>query len=568
LQMRTLNAPDALRWGIADAVQPSQEEALQYIADTLILRIQQEGKRPKGKVPLRSWRQRMLEATPLGRWLLFRGAERIVRRKLPDDMPAPLEALAAIKFGMSRGLQAGLHFERDAVGRLATTKAARNLITLFFLIESARKSENQEAPANGMTAIRRVGVVGAGTMGAGIAQLACVKGYQVVVQEINEVALKTGVQRIQDLLVKAVANRVLSIDEANNKLASLGQTTTYEGFETVDLVIEAAIEELEQKKAIFRELDRRTGPNTILATNTSSLSVTKLQEGLSHPERVAGLHFFNPVHKMPLVEVIEAQATAGRATAAVIGFASKLGKTPVVVKDSPGFVVNRILMPYLNEAGMLVAEGMGIEQVDRIMRRFGMPMGPLELLDQVGLDVAAHVAKVVGPVFQDRLQPHPALEQMCQRGWLGQKSGAGFYKYDGKKKTVNTNALAALGGQAKFQPKANGKANPIRDLEARERMVLLMVNEAAGYLAEGLAASADVVDLAMVLGTGWAPHRGGPLRYADDRGVGDIVKTLDILAKRIGPRFEPCAELRRRAASGEQFYRLLEEMQAVSTITN
>jgi 3-hydroxyacyl-CoA dehydrogenase/enoyl-CoA hydratase/3-hydroxybutyryl-CoA epimerase len=226
-------------------------------------------------------------------------------------------------------------------------------------------------------------------------------------------------------------------------------------------------------------------------------------------------------------------------------------------------------MPYLNEAGILVAEGMPVDKVDLAMRRFGMLMGPLEVLDQVGLDVAAHVARSVAPAFGDRLQPHPALEKMCQGGWLGQKSGFGFYRYQGKKKTVHAEALAKL--REELSPKSeirNPKSETpdpskgISDLKvARERMVCLMVNEAAACLAEGLAPSADVIDLAMVLGTGWAPHRGGPLRYADDRGTRDIVDTLEYLARQHGRRFEPCTELRRRAESGELFYSHLTTLQ-------
>ncbi len=561
LQLRQVNAPDALRWGLVDAVQPSADEALALIAGSFGERMRKQGKRPKRKPPVRTWRQRLLEATPMGRWALFRATERIIRRRLPDDMPAPLEALQSIRVGISQGLAAGLTFEREAVGRLATTTACHNLITLFFLMENARKGEGKEARGEDEAKpCRRVGVVGAGTMGAGIAQLAAVKGCNVIIQEVNNDALKAGVQRIEDLFNKAVANRVLSAEDARRKLESMGKTTTYAGFDTVDLVIEAAIEDLAQKKEIFQTLERQTRPNTILATNTSSLSVQDLQHGLEHPERVGGLHFFNPVHKMPLVEVIQAPQTAEAVSSTLTQWAASVGKTPVLVKDSPGFVVNRILFPYLNEAGMLVAERMPIEIIDRIMRRFGMPMGPLELLDQVGLDVAAHVAKAVGPVFRDRLMPHPALEQMCAHGWLGQKSGAGFYRYHGKKKKVNTEALAMLLGEAGRRDGALAKQlDPEKLLEARERMVLLMVNEAAAYLAEGLAPSADVIDLAMVLGTGWAPQRGGPLRYADDRGTDDIVATLERLAHKLGPRFEPCAELRRRAATKEPFYHLILE---------
>jgi 3-hydroxyacyl-CoA dehydrogenase/enoyl-CoA hydratase/3-hydroxybutyryl-CoA epimerase len=555
LQSRELNARDALRWGLVDEVAPNMEEVQASITRDLAERYLRQGKRPKDGPPLRSWRERLLESNAPGRALLFRGAERVVKRRVPDDMPAPLEALRAIRVGMSRGMDAGLTYEREAIGRLATTTAARNLITLFFLMEKARKPSDE--PDDVELPCRKVGVVGAGTMGAGIAQLAAVKGCQVVVQEINEGALAAGVKKIEDLFQKAVERKVMSADEARQKLAAIGKTTTWDGFGNSDLVIEAVIEDLDKKREVFAELERRTRPQTILATNTSSLSVTAIQQGMRHPERIGGLHFFNPVHKMPLVEVVCAPGTAESVGKAMARWAAAMGKTPVVVKDSPGFVVNRVLMPYMNEAGLLVAEGMPVEDIDRVMRRFGMPMGPLELLDQVGLDVAAHVAKVVGPVFAGRLTPHPALELMCQKGWLGQKSGAGFYVYDGKKKPrVNTEALGVLPhGERRSRP-----AGEKERVEARERMVLLMVNEAAACLEGGLAPTADVIDLAMIFGTGWAPHRGGPLRYADDRGVADIVETLDGLSRRLGPRLEPCEELRKRAKSKEKFYDFLDEL--------
>jgi 3-hydroxyacyl-CoA dehydrogenase/enoyl-CoA hydratase/3-hydroxybutyryl-CoA epimerase len=456
-------------------------------------------------------------------------------------------------------MSAGLAREREAIGRLATTKACRNLMTLFFLIERARKLQ-EDVDKDSVPEIRRVGVVGAGTMGAGIAQLAALKGFEVVVQEINDSALAAGIKKIEDLFQKAAERRLLSPEEAKQIMAAVGRTTTWQGFENTDLVIEAVIEDLNLKKEVFKELEKRTRSNTILASNTSSLVIRQLQEGLSHPDRVAGLHFFNPVHKMPLLEVVRTSATQEKVADILMQWGAAVGKTPVLVGDGPGFVVNRILMPYLNEAGMLVAEGMPVDKVDLTMRRFGMQMGPLELLDLVGLDVAAHIAKSVGPAFGDRLKPHPALELMCQAGWLGQKSGLGFYRYQGKKKTVHAEALAKLrenlnGGREPADPSLAADKLMIDQMkEAQERMVWLMVNEAAACLAEGLAPSADVIDLAMVLGTGWAPHRGGPLRYADDRGAGDVVKTLDTLSKDHGPRFEPCAELRRRAETKELFY--------------
>jgi 3-hydroxyacyl-CoA dehydrogenase/enoyl-CoA hydratase/3-hydroxybutyryl-CoA epimerase len=290
----------------------------------------------------------------------------------------------------------------------------------------------------------------------------------------------------------------------------------------------------------------------VLATNTSSLAVARLQEGMPHPERIAGLHFFNPVHKMPLVEVVRAPGNPEEVVALLTRFAIDLGKTPAVVGDGPGFVVNRVLMPYLDEAVRLVGEGLKVKEVDRLMRRFGMPMGPLELLDQIGLDVAAHVARLVRQQLGQTGSDIGVFEKMKENGWLGVKSERGFYVHKKRKAAVHRPAqelvreLAGGGG-----PSAN-LPGPARLAEARERMVLLMVNEAADVLARGLA-DAETVDLAMVFGTGWAPHRGGPLRYADDRGAADVVRALEQLASRLGPRFAPSAELKRRASSGERF---------------
>jgi 3-hydroxyacyl-CoA dehydrogenase/enoyl-CoA hydratase/3-hydroxybutyryl-CoA epimerase len=391
-------------------------------------------------------------------------------------------------------------------------------------------------------------------MGAGIAQLAAVKGFEVVIQEIDQDALASGGRRVDALFQKAVENGVLSPAEAAEKIAKIRKTVSWEGFDTVDLVVEAIVEDLEKKQQAFRKIASLTQSRTLLATNTSSLSVGAMQNHVDNARRFAGLHFFNPVHKMPLVEVIRGPLTDDPTLASLVHWASELGKTPVVLTDRPGFVVNRILFPYLNEAGMLVAEGMPVEQVDQIMRRFGMPMGPLELIDQIGIDIASHAAQAMVPLFTGRIEMHPALEMMRQRGWLGQKSGYGFYQYQGKSKKLNRGALATLrqasGGNGHREDWAGREGAE----EAKHRMNLLMVNEAAACLAEGMAEQAAVIDLAMVLGTGWAPHRGGPLRFADDFGIREIVKTLDGFASRLGTRFAPHQALRRCAAEGKKYY--------------
>jgi 3-hydroxyacyl-CoA dehydrogenase/enoyl-CoA hydratase/3-hydroxybutyryl-CoA epimerase len=546
LTSKLLDAREALAWGLADALATSEDELRQKFS-LLAARAVIHGKKDWRRLPLRTWRQRFLESTPMGRRTIYRTTEKRLKHRVPDDMPAPWEALEAVRTGLREGIEAGLAFERAAAGRLALTPACHNLVTLFFQRERAKKlPEELGAPAE----VRRVGVVGAGVMGAGIAQLAALKGCEVVVQEINSAALEAGMARIQGLFAKAAERGVLSAEEVRRRGDAVRGTVAWEGFGDVDLVVEAAVEELQAKRGVFRELAMKTKPAAVLATNTSSLSVGDLQEGAAHPERVAGLHFFNPVHKMPLVEVVRTPAAASSALATLAHFAVRLGKTPVLVGDAPGFVVNRILMPYLNEAVLLVSEGLGIDAVDKVMKRFGMPMGPLEVLDQVGLDVAAHVARSMAPALAGRFPPNDVFERMRSNGWLGQKSGKGFYIHKGKKVQVNVEAQQLLQGEG---AKTAALPPAARLAEARERMVLLMVNEAALALSEGLAADGGTIDLAMVMGTGWAPHRGGPLRYADDRGLAEVVAALEALRERHGPRFEPCAELRRRATAKEPF---------------
>jgi 3-hydroxyacyl-CoA dehydrogenase/enoyl-CoA hydratase/3-hydroxybutyryl-CoA epimerase len=550
---RRLDAKRALRWGLVDGIAAGEGD---YAAELHRLGHQavRQGKRPAGRWRLRTWRQRLLESNALGRSLVFRGAQRVMRGRVPEEMPAPAEAIEAVRVGLTTGFEAGLAYEREAIGRLATTPACRNLVGLFLRREQARKVP-ETAQGESRVKIRRIGIIGAGTMGSGIAQLAALRGYSVLVREPNQALVKAGSDRIAALFAKAVERGIASEEESRQKLAMIDFTTSLDKFGEADLVIEAVVEDLVVKQAVFRELERHSKPTVVLATNTSSLLVRQIQDGLVHPDRVGGLHFFNPVHKMPLVEVVRTQLTDDRAVAILTQWAVALGKTPVVVKDSPGFIVNRVLVPYLYEAILLASQGVPAEPIDQTMRRFGMPLGPLELLDQVGLDVAVQVARALQPVLESRSGAYPGLdslsrifEQMCQEGWLGQKTGVGFYRYVGKRKKLHQNAMKTFPHDLLTRESLlSGLPAAAQMREARERMVLSMVNEAASCLGEGLAADAETVDLAMVMGTGWAPHRGGPLRYAEDRGLGEVVQKLTDLARRVGPRFEPCAELRRRA---------------------
>ena len=427
-----LGAKQACRWSLADDVVQDSDEPPAFLA--------QPGKRSPSGLPLRTWRQRLLESNSLGRWLIFRGTKRLLGRRLADDMPAHGEALQAIRIGLKQGMAAGLAYEQAAIGRLAATAACRNLVSLFFRREQARKIVE---PAR-QYKIRRVGIIGAGTMGTGIAQLAVLRGCEVVIREANDMALGLAMLRLMALLQQAVAKGLLPAAALTTKLSAVHGTTAWKGFDNLDLVIEAIDEHLGRKQQVLRELESQVPATTVLASNTSSLRIEDIQQGMIHPERLAGLHFFNPVHKMPLVEVVPTNRTEKQTRDILSSWAASLGKTPIVVKDSPGFLVNRVLMPYFNEAVFMVCEGLFIDRIDEAMRRFGMPAGPLELLDRVGLDVAAQIARAIEPVFGDRFDLQPAFAIMEDKGWLGKKSGTGFYQYRGKRKIVNPNAVKAL----------------------------------------------------------------------------------------------------------------------------
>jgi len=307
------------------------------------------------------------------------------------------------------------------------------------------------------------------------------------------------------------------------------------------------VEKMDLKKQIFARLDQLAGPKTILATNTSALSVSELAESTRHPERVIGIHFFNPVHRMQLVEVVVGRRTSPEVVHRAVRFVQQIGKLPVVVKDSPGFLVNRILMPYLIEAGHLFANGASVENIDQALLEFGMPMGPLRLIDEVGVDVANHVAETIATHFSPRLRTPPLLSAMMKDGLLGRKSGRGFYIHDKKSKGTDVNA-----GIDKYQAGTSAAAYTREEL--RNRMVFLMVNEAARCLEEGIVAEPADVDFGMVMGTGFAPFRGGPLRYADSAGVPRLVEDLYKLAHKGDQQFAPCGLLQTMAARQQKFY--------------
>jgi 3-hydroxyacyl-CoA dehydrogenase/enoyl-CoA hydratase/3-hydroxybutyryl-CoA epimerase len=535
LEGATLSASKAVAAGLVDAAIPPaafEAEVQRFIEDRLanrkLLRRQKQN--------MFDW---LLDGTPPGRAIVFATVRKRIARR-GAHYPALPAALRSVETGLRRGREAGFAAERDEFTGLVFSHVARNLIDLFFHREKARKLSTWAGGVQPRP-VRKTAVVGAGVMGAGIAQLLAFNKIPVVLKDLNAEIVAGGMKKIADLTSDAAKKGLLTRDEAEAVLRNVTPTPDWQPLSDADLVIEAVVEREDIKKDVFRQLAERLAPTAVLASNTSALSVSRLAESTPNPERVAGLHFFNPVHRMNLVEVVRGKGTDDATIATLVELVRKLGKVPVVVADSPGFLVNRILFPYLDEAVRLVSEGVPGEDVDREAVRFGMPMGPLELLDQVGIDVAADVATSLGSMRGDPGPTPGRLAAMARDGWTGKKTGRGFYEYAKEKRGKPTRWAAATAA-----------TRPAGDVQ--QRLIYPMINEAAKCLEGNVVTAAWAADLAMVLGTGFAPFRGGPLRTADAIGLERLVRELDELRRVAGERFEPCGLLRSLAAAGRGFY--------------
>jgi 3-hydroxyacyl-CoA dehydrogenase/enoyl-CoA hydratase/3-hydroxybutyryl-CoA epimerase len=428
-------------------------------------------------------------------------AKRKVLEKTRGLYPSVTKAVEVVTHAVHGEIEKGLLLERNAVAELIKSRDSARLIDLFFKREEANKR-----PATGGTAlpIHDATVIGAGVMGAGIAHILASRGIRVLMTDVTNDSLARGLERIHGLVSDATRRRLVTKVQARDTLDRISTTHVPVPLNRHHLVIEAATESMELKKKIFADLASRVSADTILATNTSALSVSDLAKTVPNPERVIGLHFFNPVHRMPLVEIITLPETSPDVLATVVSFVQKLGKTPVVVKDSPGFLVNRILVSYLMEAVRLHESGIPVKDIDEAMLEFGMPMGPMRLLDEIGLDVAAHVAKTLASAFPDRFPHTDALDKMVNEGHLGKKTGKGFYRYEKGKEILPTT-----------------HSDLPRHESIQTNLALLISQEAMRCLKEGIARNADDIDLAMVLGTGYPPFRGGSITFARDTGIID-----------------------------------------------
>ncbi len=604
LEGKKLTAAASLKIGLLDAVcaETSWDECVDsYVRDVgfralplLHERTPSESRKSRNMLwKLRrppGMKQRLLRAAAdsrFGRWLVLRTAEKKVRRS-SEHYPALPAALRAVRAAFERH-GAGFAVERDEFAQLIESSTCRNLLNLFFWREQARSLRTAVDSGASSTVVRdadlsadvrtrcrqgsvcsepsgagsgthsdtdltptlrTIGVIGAGAMGAGIGQLAALKGFNVVFKEISPELASAGMDRVSGLLNDMVAKRRLSTQERNEVLDRISVTENFSALADCDVVIEAVVEKMDVKRTVFNSLDAVLHPDAVILSNTSALSVTEMATATSRADRVAGLHFFNPVHRMDLVEVVRTKETSEQTVTTLLKLVKKLGKTAVVTTDSPGFLVNRVLFPYIGEAVRMVLEGHGCRELDREVKRFGMPMGPIELIDHVGIDVAWHVAATLEDVLPESADIIPVLEQMVAQQWSGRKGGRGFYVYHADKRVaVNSEVLTLVyrdssqDHQSRESATSVGTYLPDGMTDVQRRLIYPMINEVGFCMQEGVVTESWMADLAMILGTGFAPFRGGPITLAEDIGHAALLNNLHVLTARYGERFKPSAWL-------------------------
>jgi 3-hydroxyacyl-CoA dehydrogenase/enoyl-CoA hydratase/3-hydroxybutyryl-CoA epimerase len=489
-------------------------------------------------------KQLLLDGNPVGRSFVMRRAREEVLKKTRGNYPAPLAALDAVAAGY-QGREHGFREEARLFGEMAMTSVCRELIFLFFATSALKK---EEVPGAGEPQkVDRLGILGAGFMGSGIASIAVQKGTMVRLKDADLSRVGKGIAAVRDVLKERLTRKQITRQEMADQLTLIGGTVDYSGFRNVDLVIEAVFEDLKVKHAVVREVEEALPETAIVASNTSTIPISLIAQASRRPERLLGMHFFSPVHRMPLLEVIPTRSTRADVVGTAVAWGREIGKTVIVVKDAPGFYVNRILAPYLNEAGALLDAGATTDSIDEAMEKFGFPVGPLTLLDEVGLDIASKSGAILHQAFGERMAPSPAMRAVVNAGRVGRKGKSGFYLYDtdGKKGSADTTVYSLLGNPTRSSFPAD---------EIQQRCALALVNEAARALEEGIVRTARDGDIGAVFGIGFPPFRGGPFRWIDAVGVGKVVDALEDLSARFAPRFTPCDLLVSMARRSERFY--------------
>lgn len=536
---KQLRAKQAKKLGIVDDVVPAT-----ILLEAAVKRVlSSKAKVRKAKLPVM---HRLLEGTGVGRGIIFSKAREQAQAKAKGNYPAVDHIIDTIAHGAEKGFQAGLEREAKAFGELAMTPVSRELRQIFFATTEMKKETG--AGDTKPRPVQHVGILGGGLMGGGIAYVTAAKaGLPARIKDIREEGIVHALRYSYELLSKKVKRKHLTRAELEATMLRLSGSLDYSGFAKADVVIEAVFEDLSLKQKMVAEIEAVTGPDTIFASNTSSLPITQIAAHAQRPENVIGLHYFSPVDKMPLAEIITHPQTSAETIATTVALAKRQGKTPIVVKDGAGFYVNRILAPYMNEAARLVLDGEPIERVDQALVQFGFPVGPMKLMDEVGIDVAAKVAPILANELGERFRAPTAFEKLIGDNRKGKKNQKGFYTYQGKKagKLVDESVYPLLG----ISPSAK-----LDDAEMAQRTVLLMLNEAAYCLAEGVIRSARDGDIGAIFGIGFPPFRGGPFRYMDALGIETVVQRLQQYQKTFGERYTPAPILVKMAANNERFY--------------
>lgn len=565
---KNVRAKKALQLGLIDElVHPSilRSVALQRAREVA------EGRR-KSERHSGGFRGLLLDSNPAGRIVVLRKAREQTLAKSRGHYPALIAAIDVIAAGYEKGMAHGFREESRRFGELATTDVSRQLIFLFFATNELKKdpgvdpSQYPDLPVSEFDPlpVEKIAIIGAGFMGAGIATVAVQHGSLVRLKDADHARVAKGYAAVRDILKERLTRKQITRIQYSDYMALIGGTVDYSGFGNVDLVIEAVFEDLAVKHQVLRETEASIRPTAIFATNTSTIPIGQIAQASSRPERVIGMHFFSPVEKMPLLEVITTPDTYPQVTATVVAYGKKLGKTVIVVSDGPGFYANRILAPYINEAGILLDQGVAVDIIDKALVDFGFPVGPITLIDEVGLDVATKAGKIMGDAFPDRLHPAKSIQAVVAAGRYGRKSKKGFYLYDkdGKKGEVDPAVYPIFlsSGNIPVAPsitnsESEGSSLPeVPAVQIQQRTILAMLNEAARCYSDGIIHSPRDGDVGAVFGIGFPPFRGGPFRYMDSLGVKIVVQRLEDLNARFPGRFEPSDLLLEMARRNQSFY--------------
>ncbi|USD40313.1 fatty acid oxidation complex subunit alpha FadJ [Vibrio sp. SCSIO 43135] len=534
---KQLRAKKAKKLGVVDACVP--DTVLLDVAKSFVDK--HKGKKnAKRKV---STKEKLISQTGLGRKVIFEQAAKKTNQKTRGNYPAADAILEVIRHGLEKGFKAGQELEAKRFGELVMTSESNSLRSIFFATTEMKKENGSSAePAK----VGRVGVLGGGLMGAGISHVSVAKAkVPVRIKDVSNDGVLNALKYNYKLFEKQRKRRILSKAQLQSKMMQMSGGTDFTTFNHTDVVIEAVFEDLDLKQKMVADIEENAKESTIFATNTSSLPIHQIAAKASRPENVIGLHYFSPVEKMPLVEVIPHDKTSEETIATVVALAKKQGKTPIVVKDCAGFYVNRILAPYMNEAAQVLLTGEPIEQLDNALLNFGFPVGPITLLDEVGVDIGAKIMPILVNELGARFQGPDVFDTLLNDGRKGRKSGKGFYTYKGKKKEVDKSVYKLL----KLTPEST-----LAEKDIAMRCVLPMLNEAVRCLDEGIIRSPRDGDIGAIFGIGFPPFLGGPFRYMDQIGIKNLIEIMNQHAEKYGDRFAPCDGLLTRAGLDKPFY--------------